>query len=36
MLVNLEKHDMVEISIGRSGSTITDFGIKALSCLKMG
>jgi len=36
MLVNLEKHDMVEISIGRSGSAITDFGINALNYLKMG
>ncbi|MBV1820057.1 sigma 54-interacting transcriptional regulator, partial [Bacteroidales bacterium MSK.15.36] len=36
MLVNLEKFSMVEIFKGRSGTVITEYGIRALRYLQMG
>lgn len=36
ILINLEKYKMAEISIGRSGTIITDFGLKALKYLLRG
>lgn len=33
ILINLEKNKMVEINKGRSGTTITNFGMKALTYL---
>jgi transcriptional regulator with PAS, ATPase and Fis domain len=36
ILINLEEHKMAEINKGRSGTVITDFGIKALIYLSTG
>lgn len=36
VLITLEKYNMAEISKGRSGTVITDFGIKTLKYLLMG
>lgn len=36
MLINLERYLMVEISKGRSGTTITEYGRRVLRYLKMG
>lgn len=36
ILINLEKYKMAEISIGRSGTVITEFGMKALNYLSKG
>lgn len=36
VLMKLEKHGMAEISLGRSGTTITEFGIKALNFILKG
>lgn len=36
VLINLEEYKMAEINKGRSGTQITDFGIKALNYLSMG
>lgn len=36
ILINLEEYKMVEINKGRSGTVITDFGIKTLNYLLMG